>query len=122
MAKRALSTSLDEAELSESKLEQDQWTVVRSKAAKRKDTRSSPAAMAPREGRHPRAPPSKNFHKFKTLASDPTASYQIVRTIEKSCPGIKILAKPNLQGVWVISPLSQQAYDWLASTKIVALK
>ena len=33
-----------------------------------------------------------------------------------------MVAKPNLQGVWVITPLSPHAYNWLASTRVFVLE
>ena len=104
----------------------DSFTVVQ----KRKKGKSAPSSNLnhPKQGRQPSIPPKKapqtTFNKFKVVVENKLHNYQFVQAMSKSQEDLNMLARPNLQGQWILTPKDHATYQFLTtqSPEVVELR
>ena len=90
------------------------------KVSKRKDQKATPPGATgtkPKLSIDLEAPP-----KFKVIASSPKEAYKQLKDLEGQRQSLKIRAKPNLAGEWIITPCDVRTLEFMRTTTTLRLQ
>lgn len=66
--------------------------------------------------------PMAPLSKFKIVCEGGAENYQLLRTLEKAMPDLNMVARPNLQGQWILAPKDLQTLNRLRHQSVIILE
>ena len=112
--------------------EEEPWTEVQSRKRRRMLNRSSSSELSNTRDStliNVDAAPTptttqlaRTLNRFRISCSDPQGSYELLRTLEKAKPQLNMVARPNLAGLWILTPKDHATYKLLKEQIIVRLE